>query len=216
MKIMVGGVAAVALCAAMPGGVAVAQPAVPAPALAAIVARTSPIPGTILVDRDTMVRLMVVNEVSTKVARAGDRFVLRVDEDVVIGGVKVVPVGTKAWGEVLRAEESGAVGKAGRLSARLLYVDLPDARLPIRGDQVDKGPGGAGSTVLAVVGLGVLGLFTRGTNAKLKAGDIFNGYVAEDMIFDPATRHFVSAPIPAIVVGAAPPAAALVPVAASQ
>ncbi|SDD61023.1 hypothetical protein SAMN05444678_11730 [Sphingomonas sp. YR710] len=137
---------------------------------------------------------MVVNEVSTKVARAGDRFVLRVDEDLEIGGIKIVPVGAKAWGEVLGAEESGAVGKAGKLTARLLYVDLPDGRLPLRGEQADSGPGGTGATVLAVVGLGVFGLFTRGTNAKLKAGQIFNGYVAEDMIFDPVAHNFLNMP----------------------
>jgi hypothetical protein len=177
----------------VPASVAVAVPPQNHPS-ATIVARASPVPGTVLVERDTIVRLMVVNEVSTKVARAGDRFVLRVDEDLEIGGIKIVPVGAKAWGEVLGAEESGAVGKAGKLTARLLYVDLPDGRLPLRGEQADSGPGGTGATVLAVVGLGVFGLFTRGTNAKLKAGQIFNGYVAEDMIFDPVAHNFLNMP----------------------
>jgi len=35
------------------------------------------------------------------------------------------------------------------------------------------------------VGFGLLGLLARGSQGKLKAGDIFNGYLAEDMAFDP-------------------------------
>ena len=78
----------------------------------------------IFVEADTMIRLMVLNEVSTKIAKAGDRFPLRVDEDVIVNGVTVIPVGAKAWGEVLSAEESGVVGKSGKLGAKLLYVEL--------------------------------------------------------------------------------------------
>jgi hypothetical protein len=212
MRNIVAASCAVALCMVMPGGmvraqaadpVAIAAPSQTRPS-ATIIARGSPVPGTVLVERNALVRLMVVNEVSTKAARPGDRFVLRVDEDLEIGGVKVVPVGTKAWGEVLSAEESGVVGKAGKLTARLLYIDLPNGRLPIRGEQADRGPGGTGATVLAVVGLGVFGLFTRGTNAKLKAGEIFNGYVAEDMIFDPVAHNFLSMPATVSTTTAAP------------
>lgn len=207
---------ALALCTVTQGGIACAQAPDPVPPVAAIaaplqtrrsatiVARGSPVPGTLLVERDTVVRLMVVNEVSTKVARPGDRFILRLDEDLEVGGVKVVPVGAKAWGEVLNAERSGAVGRAGKLTAHLLYIDLPNGLLPIRGEQADRGPGGTGATVLAVAGLGVVGLFARGTNAKLKAGQIFNGNVAEDMIFDPVAHVFMSMPAAGMTVSAAP------------
>ena len=42
----------------------------------------------------TPVELMVVNEVSTKVAKPGDRFVLRVNAPVVASGATLIPVGT--------------------------------------------------------------------------------------------------------------------------
>ena len=35
--------------------------------------------GGMLIDRDTLIRLMVLNEVSTRTVKAGERFVLRVD-----------------------------------------------------------------------------------------------------------------------------------------
>src|SRR3712207_916855 len=78
-------------------------------------------PGAIVVAKDTMVRLMVLNEVNTNSAKPGDRFVLRVDENVVVGGATVIPVGARAYGEVTRVKSNGAVGKAGSVGAKLLY-----------------------------------------------------------------------------------------------
>ena len=164
-----------------------AQPGPPALVPTIITSIASPIPGTTFVERDTMVRLMVLDEVTTRTAHPGDRFKLLVDEDLVADGIRIIPTGSKAWGEVVTASESGSVGKAGRLTARLLYIEAPAGRVSIRGESSGKGPGGAGATVLGVLGLGVFGLFTRGTNAKLKAGEIFNGYTAKGLVYDPAT-----------------------------
>ena len=143
--------------------------------------------GTILVERDTLVRLMVLNEVSTRQAKAGDRFVLRVDEPVTIGGTTVIPVGTKAWGEVVDAEKSGSIGKAGRIAARLLFIEAGGAQIPISGDTKTKGEKGTTQVGFGVLGLGPLGLLAPGNNARLKAGEIFSAYIETDMLFDPAT-----------------------------
>jgi hypothetical protein len=77
------------------------------------------------------------------------------------------------------------VGKSGKLSARLLYIELPDRKIALRGDMMEAGTRGGVTTAAATVGFalmgaGPLGLLTRGTNAKLKAGDILIGYFAEN------------------------------------
>lgn len=164
-------------------------------------------PGTLPVEQDTLVRLMVLNEVSTRTTKPGERFPLRVDENVVVAGVTVIPVGAKAWGEVLSAEASGVVGKSGKLNAKLLYVEVGADRVPLAGEAKSAGAGGTAETVLGVIGLGPFGLLARGNNAKLKAGDIFNGYFAADMLFDPATKRLFAAPsteTPVVVPVAAP------------
>jgi hypothetical protein len=125
----------------------------------------------------TPVRLMVVREVSGRTAQPGDRFKLRVDEAVSVEGTPVVPVGATAWGEVTSVKANGAVGKSGRLGAKLLHVDLPSGRIPLRGEPADSGKGNTTGVVLAVIGFGVLGLLNGGDSARLKAGDIFTGYV---------------------------------------
>ena len=176
---------------------AIAQQSPPQAMIAPPRALAVPHHGKILVERDTLIRLMVLNEVSTKTTKPGERFVLRVDEPVVVNGVTVVPVGAKAWGEVLTAESSGAAGKAGKLSARLLHLDAGGAEVPIAGENQTKGEKGTTQVALGALAFGMLAplaLLAPGNNAKLKAGEIFTAYFASDMLFDPASSTFEPAP----------------------
>ena len=150
-------------------------------------------PSALVIPRDTMVRLMVLNEVNSRRAKPGDRFVLRVDENVSVDGNVVIPVGAKAWGEVTDSRGNGAVGKAGQISAKLLYVEVGGAQIKLSGEERSKGAKGGDRVAMAVMGFGLLGLFAEGSQGKLKAGHIFNGYLADDLFYDPATPSFVVA-----------------------
>jgi hypothetical protein len=119
---------------------------------------------------------MVTKEVTTRHAKVGDRFRLRVDEAVTVG-TTVVPVGATAWGEVTSVAGTGAAGKSGRLGARLLYVDLPSGQLPLSGTRDAKGGGNTAGVVLGMAVWGPLALLNKGDNGKLKAGEIIVGYV---------------------------------------
>lgn len=130
-----------------------------------------------IVPPGTPVRLMVIKEINSRTARDGDRFKLRVDEPVYINGAPIIPVGATAWGEIGAVEKNGAVGKGGRLNARLLYLDMPYGHIPLRGEYSHRGDGNGAGVVMAVVGFGLLGLLTGGDSARLKAGDTFTGYV---------------------------------------
>ncbi|ALJ11865.1 hypothetical protein [Sphingopyxis macrogoltabida] len=134
----------------------------------------------LILRRDTPIHFMVVSEVTTKTHLAGHRFKLRVDKPVVIDGVVVIPVGATAWGEVLTVKKSGNVGKAGSLEAKLLYVESGALQIPISGANAAKGAGGGGETALGVLALGPLGLFAKGNNAKIKAGELMTGFVEQD------------------------------------
>lgn len=160
---------------------------VPAPLMAAGAAAEQPGASRILVRQNTPIRLMVLNEVSTRTAKPGDRFVLRVDEPVVVNDVTVVPVGAKAWGEVLSAEKSGHIGKSGKLSARLLSLELGGRQIPISGENKTAGESGTTQVALGALGMGPLALLARGNNARLKAGEMFSAYFEADMLYDPRT-----------------------------
>lgn len=143
--------------------------------------------------RDTPVELMAPSEVRSDQAPPGTRFKLRVNKPVIVDGVTLVPVGTMGWGEVISASGSGGLGKSGALSAKLLHLDMNGGTIPMDGETSARGVG-AGSAGLAVVFSGVAGLFHRGNNAKIKAGEIITGFVARDVAFDAATRTMLPQP----------------------
>lgn len=134
----------------------------------------------IVLPRDTPIHLMTLTEVTTKTDTIGHRFKLRVNQPVVIGGATVIPVGALAWGEVTAADSSGNLGKAGSLTARLLYVEYAGQKIPISGDTSAKGRTGTAETVVGVLSLGLLGLFAKGNNAKIKAGEKITAFVTDD------------------------------------
>lgn len=144
-------------------------------------ASTEPVQELVVLPRDTPVHLMVVNEVSSKESRAGDRFELRVMENVISDDQIVVSEGAKAWGEVASSESSGNIGKSGRLEVSLLYIEAGAIRIPITGHTSDRGKSGTAETVMGVLSLGLLGFFAKGNNAKIKAGEQMTAFTSADV-----------------------------------
>ncbi len=139
-------------------------------------------PAPIILPKDTPVHLMVVNEVTTKTHQAGHRFKLRVNKSVMLNGQIILPVGATAWGEVTAADDSGNIGKSGELAANLLYVEVNETRYPISGGTTSKGQSGTAETILGVLALGPFGLFAKGNNAKIKAGELMTAFTSKDMV----------------------------------
>jgi len=166
---------------------------------------------TIRIDHDTPVELMALSEVSTADAKPGTIFKLRVNRAIQVDGRTIIPVGAPAFGQVIEAVDSGGLGKSGRMTAKLLGIRLGDAEIPLDGETSAKGTG-AGSAGMAVLFTGVVGLFHRGNNAKIKAGEILTGFVSEDVVLDlsqPSPKRIPFAPGPAftpISTGSTPPA----------
>jgi hypothetical protein len=142
---------------------------------------------TIVLKQDTPVELIATAEVTTATAKPGTVFKLQVNRAIDVDGRKIVPVGTPAFGEVTAAKDSGGLGKTGKMTARLLRIQLGDAEIPIEGELSAKGTG-AGSAGVAILLTGVAGLFHRGNNAKIKAGEILTGFVAEDVMLEMSPR----------------------------
>lgn len=129
--------------------------------------------------KGTDVELMVLREVNSRSASAGDRFRLRVNAPVVLEGATVIPVGTSAWGEVISAKGTGPAGGRGQLSLRLLHVDTAWGPVQLTGTRGAEGDANTGGVILGVLGFGILGLLNKGGNATFKAGDIIRGQIAE-------------------------------------
>ena len=136
-------------------------------------------PEPVTVRRDTPLELLATKEVSTADVSTGTQFKLRLNKPVTVGEGVIIPVGTWAVGEVLMARDAGGLGKSGQMTAKLLYLEYGANRIPLEG-QISARGSGAGSAGAAIIFAGVAGLFHRGNNAKIKAGEIVNAFVAED------------------------------------
>ncbi len=139
----------------------------------------------------TRVELMVFDEVTTKTAKAGQLFKLKLAQPLVVDARVLLPRGVPAWGEVTMATGNGIAGKSGKLGTKLLYIDVDGHHIGITGTPVNSGQGGTVQVVLATLALTPWGLFAKGNNAKLKAGDIVFAYLAEGY---PATATLQTAP----------------------
>ncbi|PTS87131.1 hypothetical protein DBR17_06535, partial [Sphingomonas sp. HMWF008] len=140
-------------------------------------------PASIVIKQDTPVELMATAEVTTATAKPGTVFKMRVNRAILVDGKTIIPVGTPAFGEVTAAKDAGGLGKSGKMAAKLVRIQLGDAAIPIEGNVESKGSG-AGSAGLAILATGWMGVFHRGNNAKIKAGEILTGFVSEDVAID--------------------------------
>lgn len=131
----------------------------------------------------TPLQLTTRTELNTKDSHAGDRFYLEVAEPLVYRGQVVVPVGSIAVGEVMRAERNGHFGKRGQLDVRLDYVQTPSGPVRLSGRTARKG---SGQGLLAIGGGAVIAwpmLFIHGTSGRLPADTAMTAYLADDLRF---------------------------------
>lgn len=166
-------------------------------------------PASVVIKQDTPVELMATAEVTTATAKPGTVFKMRVNRAILIDGKTIIPVGTPAFGEVTAAKDAGGLGKSGKMTAKLVRIQLGDAAIPIEGSVESKGTG-AGSAGVAILVTGWMGAFHRGNNAKIKAGEILAGFVSEDVAIDllptPHRAAAATAPVPAAPVPEQTPA----------
>lgn len=156
--------------------IAVAAPATTAASVAA--ARK-----LVTLKRDTPIDLIATKEINSSQTKPGELFTLAVNTPLAVDGATVLPFMTLATGEVTTASKAGGLGRNGSMSAHLLYVTLGDARIPISGEITNNG-GGAGSAAVAVALVGIMGLFHRGNDGRIKAGQHVAAFVAEDVVLD--------------------------------
>jgi hypothetical protein len=81
----------------------------------------------------TPVEFEFAEGVSSKSAKAGQRFGIRLVAPILAGGVLAVPVGATGDGEVIHSARAGAAGKAGELILSARFIDFEGRRVPLRG-----------------------------------------------------------------------------------
>jgi hypothetical protein len=133
------------------------------------------------------VSLQFAQDLSSKTAAEGDPVAFTLVDDVKVGGVVVAKAGSKAFGEVSRAEKSGMMGKAGELSIRLTYLKVGEEKIKLRGTKGKEGESGVTSTIVLTVLFGPIGLIKHGKNVEIKQGQALHAYVADDISLLPVS-----------------------------
>jgi hypothetical protein len=183
------------------GNFAIAQQAVrPAPAAAPLVApaaaatATAAVPapsapdasGKYMLRDGTDVNLKFAQDLSSKTSSEGDPVTLTLVDDLKVGDVVVAKAGSKAIGEVTKAEKSGMMGKAGELNIRLDYLKAGDVKIKLRGTKGKEGESGVTGTVVLTVLFGPIGLIKHGKNVEIKQGQALHAFVGDDIALVPA------------------------------
>ena len=184
------------------GNFAIAQQAVkPVPASANVVApsaavtTTAPPPapsgpdasGKYMLRDGTDVNLKFAQDLSSKTSSEGDPVTLTLVDDLKVGDVVVAKAGSKAIGEVTKAEKSGMMGKAGELNIRLDYLKAGDTKIKLRGTKGKEGESGTTGAVVLTVLFGPIGLIKHGKNVEIKQGQALHAFVGDDIALVPAT-----------------------------
>jgi hypothetical protein len=112
--------------------------------------------------------------------KQGQRFALRVAEDVAVGTRVAIPRGTAAVGEVDAVSGKGMFGKAAQLVLRPLFIDIGGARVNLVGSTSQKGKNGTAAAAIATA-ITPFGLAITGKSATVPPGAPIDGHVRTDV-----------------------------------
>jgi hypothetical protein len=169
---------AVALLALQAAAVAEPRP----PALVAMAARK------ILIPAGTSMRFVTLVELDSRTARQGQRFAMRVEQDVIINGVVAIPRGTAAVGEIDSVSQKGMVGKSGSLAMKPLFVEYDGRRLYLDGVTRSDGPNSETAAAATAIVTSGLGLVITGKSARVPIGTSMPGWSRNDATVTLAVR----------------------------
>jgi hypothetical protein len=173
-------VCSLAVCAPFSGS-AQENPIAPAVAQAPVAASSQ----QTLLKMGTLVDIEILDAVSSKTAKIGDTFRIRLSDPITIDGQVVVPAGVSGGGEVIHAAKARMAGKPGELIIVARYLDYQGTRLPLRGFKYGTSTGKNNVDAAAAVGFVVaapLMLFISGGQVDVPPGTPANAKLSADTV----------------------------------
>lgn len=169
------------------------------------------------VPRGTLVKVRILDTVSSSGSRVGDEFSLELVEDLMVDGNLVAPKGSVVKGRVAEAKRAKGFGQHGSLKLEFEGIHgLLDQVIPIfmGKSAVDKNKAerdlmaALGTSFVGLIALGPIGavggLFVRGQEIKIPSGTEFYLEVKEDVVVAgyPAPRVLLDKGVPQPAEGA--------------
>jgi hypothetical protein len=128
----------------------------------------------------TEFQVITTEEISGKIAVAGDPLTFKVEDDVKVNGQVVIAEGTVVKGTVANAKKSGRLGKGGQLGIRIESTTAIDGqKIKLRATKASEGDDKTGTVIALSLLLSPLFFLKRGKDAKIKAGTKITVYTDE-------------------------------------
>jgi hypothetical protein len=134
----------------------------------------------VVIPDGTEFTVVTTEEISGKIAVAGDPLTFKVEDDVKVNGQVVIAEGTVVKGTVANAKKSGRLGKGGQLGIRIESTTTVDGqKIKLRATKASEGDDKTGTVIALSLFLSPLFFLKRGKDAKIKAGTKINVYTDE-------------------------------------
>jgi len=157
---------------------------------------------TVKLPDGTVLRLALLEALSSATNNVDDPVNFEVTEDVKVSDIVVLPKGTGARGHVVEAVPRKRMGRAGKLNFSVDSVKGPDgSNIRLRATSARQGEDKSGTVIVGTLLLSPLFLIMRGKDVNIPKGTQFTAYVDGDR--DIA----LGGPAPAAPPAANPPAA---------
>jgi len=143
----------------------------------------------------TVVKVELVDQVSSATQKQGDTFALRLAEPLIVNGQVVLRAGATGVGQVIQSSPPGIGGKPAAMVLAASYVNARHGRVPLDALQL-AGSGKDNSTTSHVLGiggiafapLGLIGIAVQGGQVVFKSGEVASAKVASDITLPPLAR----------------------------
>jgi hypothetical protein len=135
----------------------------------------------------TVLRLVTSSDVNSKTAQVGDRVVLKLDEDLMVGDSIVVPKGAEVDATVSMVDHSGHAGAPGDISFEVHSIKSGNLTIPLRGVETLEGVNKVNSVrhMIFIPVFGASALLIRGQDAEIKPGMELTASVVKDTPLHP-------------------------------
>jgi hypothetical protein len=139
--------------------------------------------GKLILAQDTPVPLVFVSEVNSKTAQVGDPIALSVADDLRFGNEVVMKKGTPVSGRVIQVDRTGIGGAPGVVAFQVETLNDKGMLVKLYGDATREGDAKLPNAAVMIPFVGPLTVLKHGTDAVIKAGETFTGYLAADTTF---------------------------------
>ena len=130
----------------------------------------------------TVVEVALTKSVGSKLSKRGDRFGIRLNEDLKLDGVVVLAAGAEGEGEVVHAAPGKMGGGPGELLLAARFLDRDGVRVPLKAFKVGRaGANNVDAAVVVAMLAGPFALFVQGGEVVVPAGTVANAKLAADL-----------------------------------